>query len=44
MQNPFEHIQKILAQCGENVARRHGNKITIEHLILEFVRKNKEIN
>ena len=44
MQNPFEHIQKILAQCGENVARRHGNKITIEHLILEFVQKNKEIN
>ena len=44
MQNPFEHIQKILAQCGENVARLHGNKITIEHLILEFVRKNKEIN
>lgn len=44
MQNPFEHIQKILAQCGENVARCHGNKITIEHLILEFVRKNKEIN
>ena len=44
MQNPFEHIQKILAQCGENVARCHGDKITIEHLILEFVRKNKEIS
>ena len=38
MQNPFIHIQNILSQCGEVAYETHGEAVSIEHLMLGFMR------
>ena len=45
MQNPFIHIQKILSQCGELAFETHGDAVSVEHLMLGFMRpKDSQIS